>query len=128
MELVNEVTAGQRATCDPAALRQVLVNLASNAIRFNRALGRVCVRGVAASRAGCIELQVHDQGEGMHAAELAQIFQPFERLGRLPGVQAGSGLGLMTARALARAMGGELWLKSEKGIGTCAVLELPAAP
>jgi PAS domain S-box-containing protein len=129
VQWINEVGAdSRRVWCDPAALRQALVNVASNAIRFNRSGGDVRWRVGESRRTGFVELHLLDQGEGMNPDELARLFRPFERLGRLPGTQAGSGLGLMTARALLRSMGGELWLTSQKGVGTCAVLELPAAP
>jgi signal transduction histidine kinase len=123
----NEVQTTLHATCDAAALRQALVNLCSNAIRFNRPAGAVRVSAEPlASGSEAIALHVQDAGDGLEAAELARLFQPFERLGKLPGVDAGSGLGLVIARALAQAMGGSLALSSERGVGTRATLVLPS--
>jgi PAS domain S-box-containing protein len=117
----NEVPAGSAVAADPAALRQVLVNLLSNAIRFNRAGGTVRVAAVPGG------VEIVDTGAGLAPAEVARLFQPFERLGREQAPGAGTGLGLLIARSLARAMGGEVTLDSEKGVGTRACLRLPPA-
>lgn|GEM_PF-7082161 len=123
----NEVDPALCATCDAAALRQVLVNLCSNAIRFNRPAGSVRIHAelVGEGAQAKVALHVEDSGEGLEPAQVEKLFQPFERLGRLPGVDAGSGLGLVIARALAQAMGGNLVIASQRGVGTRVTLELP---
>jgi len=128
--LSNELPPTLSCSADAAALRQVLVNLCSNAIRFNRAAGTVQLHAEVVTRGSGqrVLLHVQDSGEGLEAAQLERLFQPFERLGRLPGADAGSGLGLLIARELARAMGGDVRIESRRGMGTRATLELPTTP
>ena len=123
----NDVDPAFSATCDAAALRQVLVNVCSNAIRFNRPAGSVRIHAelVGEGARATVVLHIEDSGEGLEPAQVERLFQPFERLGRLPGVDAGSGLGLVIARALAQAMGGSLVIGSQRGVGTRVTLELP---
>jgi PAS domain S-box-containing protein len=115
-----------RVRADPNRLRQVLTNLMSNAIKFNRRGGEV---RVAVDRVGTdrVALAVHDTGPGLSDAQQARLFQPFERLGAPQQRVPGTGLGLALSRQLARAMGGEIKLRSAPGQGACFTLLLPAA-
>lgn len=100
---------------------QILVNLIGNAIRYSPEGTQVHVR--AGSHAGRATILVADQGPGIPAEAQARVFLKFERLGRDdPG---GSGLGLYISRRLARAMGGDILLESEEGVGARFVLTLP---
>ena len=100
---------------------QVLVNLIANAVRYSPLDGRVWVR---AERAGTqAAIIVGDQGKGIALPDQARIFGKFERVD--PREAGGSGLGLYIARALARAMGGDITLDSAPGLGARFVFTLP---
>jgi len=123
--LVVQVDAGLRVRADATRLRQVLLNLGSNAIKYNRRGGEVRLQAEPAD-AGQVRLTLSDTGCGMSPAQLARLFQPFERLGQERGGIPGTGLGLLIARQLVDAMGGALAVHSEAGVGTRATLLLPA--
>lgn len=131
VHVVVDVAPGTRVLGDAAALEQVLVNLLSNAIKFNRVGGRVQASLSAAAdtgAAGALALDVRDDGEGLRPDQMLQLFQPFNRLGAQRRRIGGSGLGLVIARGLARAMGGEVLARSEPGRGSCFTVRLLAAP
>jgi signal transduction histidine kinase len=122
----QDVPAHLVVHADARRLQQILVNLGSNAVKYNRPAGQVrCV--AQATGDGRVMLTVEDTGEGMTADELARLFQPFERLGREHSAVPGTGLGLAIARQLAQMLGGELVITSTPGQGTRAVLGLPLA-
>jgi PAS domain S-box-containing protein len=112
-------------TADPLRLRQVLLNLVSNAIKYNRPGGAVRV-GVQAAAAGVV-IELADTGAGMSAEQLQHLYEPFNRLGRERGSIQGTGLGLALTRQLVGLMGGELAIESQPGVGTTARVTLPAA-
>lgn len=116
---------GHWVWADPRRLRQVLMNLVSNAIKYNRPGGRVSLRVQAAGAA--VELQVADTGAGLSAAQQACLFEPFNRLGAEHGGVPGTGLGLSIARQFVQQMGGELSAHSEPALGSCFTVRLPAA-
>ncbi len=120
-----DVPDGLLAWADAHALEQVLLNLLSNAIKFNHAGGQVTVSANADAQG--LTLSVSDTGTGLGPAELAQLFQPFNRLGAERKRIAGSGLGLVIVRELARAMGGDVTVHSEAGQGCCFSVHLPLA-
>jgi|GEM_PF-4562351 len=109
---------------DERALRQILLNLAGNAIKYGRPGGGLWLRAALAGPERCV-LSVHDDGPGMDDEQLQRLFTPFERLGHEQGSVGGSGLGLVISRQLAQALGGALSLRSVVGQGTTAELSLP---
>jgi PAS domain S-box-containing protein len=109
---------------DPARLRQVMLNLLSNAIKYNRRGGWVRVEAVRDPH--FVHIIVRDNGLGMSAEQKAQLFQPFNRLGRENSGVEGTGIGLVLVRQLVTLMGGELTLESAAGEGTCVRVTLPA--
>jgi PAS domain S-box-containing protein len=110
---------------DPRRLKQVLSNLFSNAIKYNRAGGEVRVSAEALAD-GTVELRVADTGRGMTADQLLRLFQPFERLGaQHTGVQ-GTGLGLALCKQLVEAMGGRIDARSQPGVGSVFAVRLQA--
>lgn len=119
------IEAGAQVKADPQRLKQVLLNLLSNAVNYNRRGGSVSLAG-ARQENGRWRLTVTDTGVGMTAAEIEKIFAPFTRL---PAAQrtAGSGLGLALSKALTEAMGGTLGVRSEPGQGSEFWVEFPAA-
>jgi PAS domain S-box-containing protein len=110
---------------DPARLRQVVLNLVSNGIKYNRPGGHVRV-GVE-QRAGGVEIVVSDDGLGMSERQLAQLYQPFNRLGREAGAIPGTGIGLVLVRQLVLLLGGTISVQSVSGEGTGVRVALPAS-
>jgi PAS domain S-box-containing protein len=117
---------------DARTLQQVLMNLLSNAIKYNRDGGRVWLGvravpdpGAASDAAAWVRIEVHDSGIGLSEADQRRLFQPFARLGSDPHRIEGSGLGLVIARQLADAMGGQLQVSSQLGQGSCFSIILP---
>jgi len=112
---------------DETRLKQVLSNLLSNAVKYNERGGRVEVssRAIAGQR---LEIRVLDTGLGLSTAQMADLFQPFNRLGREASDTEGTGIGLVISRRLAEVMGGSLHAESVEGEGSTFVLTLPAAP
>ncbi len=109
---------------DQQRLSQVLLNLLSNAGKYNRKGGKVIVQGEV-GEGNLLHLRVSDTGLGISAKFLSRVFQPFERLGREGGAIEGTGLGLALSKHLIEAMGGRLGIKSEEGVGSTFWLELP---
>ncbi len=115
---------------DPVRLRQIVINLLGNAIKYNRPGGRVVLRTRPAG-VGEVVIEVEDDGIGMSEAQLGELFTPFNRLGReqpdaagKPGSH-GTGIGLVICRKLADLMAGELSVSSTEGAGSLFSLRLP---
>jgi signal transduction histidine kinase len=121
------VYAGRDAVrTDRRRLRQVLINLITNGVRYNCAGGWVEV-GVKDSGASMVTVAVRDSGRGIPAEMMSRLFTPFDRLGAECSAEPGAGLGLVVARALTEAMGGTLEIRSAAEVGTTAEITLPAA-
>ncbi len=101
---------------DRRRLKQVILNLTANAVRFSPPNSTVCI----ATEAGHDGATIHvtDHGPGIPSDLLARLFVPFDRLGADAGRQGGAGLGLVLARRLTEAMNGTLTLDSVIGVGT----------
>jgi two-component system cell cycle sensor histidine kinase PleC len=107
-------------------MKQILLNLISNAVKFNVPGGTVTL-GAEIARNGGAEIWVRDTGIGMDEEELKTAFTPFRQIdGGLARRYEGTGLGLPLARALAERHGGTLELRSIQGVGTTAIVYLPA--
>jgi PAS domain S-box-containing protein len=109
---------------DATRLKQVLVNLISNAIKYNRQHGRVQID--VSMEAPWASVAVRDTGPGIAPAQVARMFEPFNRLGAPTEVE-GTGLGLSIARRLAELMRGQLAVASTEGVGSTFTLRLPLA-
>lgn len=107
---------------DALALRKILVNLLSNAIAYSEAGQSVGL--LVDVRSGWVDIVVIDGGCGIPAEEQESVF---DRFGQASGAKGGSGLGLYVARQLARKLGGDVTLESEKGRGCRFTVSLPAA-
>lgn len=111
---------------DRTRLIQVLSNLTSNAIKYNRPGGRVTL-SVRPGPEGRVTLSVSDTGLGIPADRIDQLFQPFNRLGREHGTVEGTGIGLTICQRLVQAMGGTIIVESREGLGSQFRFDLPAA-
>jgi PAS domain S-box-containing protein len=108
---------------DRTRVKQVLINLLSNAIKYNRTGGTVAV-DCNASSAERIRIGVTDSGEGLAPDKLAQLFQPFNRLGQEANDEEGTGIGLVVCRRLIELMGGAIGVESTVGKGSMFWIEL----
>ena len=111
---------------DRTRLKQVLINLLSNAIKYNQA-GGVVVVDCCASIPERVRISVKDTGAGLPAEKLAQLFQPFNRLGQEAGGQEGTGIGLVVAKQLIELMGGVIGVESTVGAGSVFWFDMVAA-
>jgi signal transduction histidine kinase len=111
----------------PMRLRQVLLNLLSNACKFTKE-GEVALRGRRVSNGGrWIELSVCDTGIGMTPEQQANLFEEFTQADATTAQRfGGTGLGLAITRKLARMMGGDVTVASEPGKGSVFTVRLPA--
>jgi two-component system cell cycle sensor histidine kinase PleC len=113
---------------DARRIKQILINLLSNANKFTPEGGRITL-AVRANKDGGATIAVVDTGVGMTVDEIAIALTPFGQVqSHLSRTQEGTGLGLPIARGLARQHGGDLYVESEPGEGTSVVLTLPRAP
>ena len=110
---------------DSLRLNQVLTNLLSNAIKYNRDGGSVTLDLAPAGNRWC--LSVSDTGLGISQAQLAHLFEPFNRLGRAASAVEGVGIGLALSRGLVEKMGGTIAARSVPGQGTTFDVSLPRA-
>ena len=124
--LSSQVPPGRAVLADERCLRQVLMNMVSNAVKYNRPGGWVVVTLLDAAPGRCA-IAIEDTGSGLTDEQLARLFQPFERLGHESSGIEGSGLGLVITRSLIEQMGGTVTLSSVPGAGTLARIDLPAA-
>jgi PAS domain S-box-containing protein len=110
-------------SADRTRVKQVLINLLFNAVKYNRPEGSVFVEYALSSPAS-IRVSVRDTGEGLDARQIGQLFQPFNRLGRQAGVEEGTGIGLMVTKRLVELMGGTIGVTSTVGVGSVFWFEL----
>jgi signal transduction histidine kinase/CheY-like chemotaxis protein len=109
---------------DPTRLDQVLLNLLSNGVKYNRPGGHVALHARPLPD-GEVEIRVEDDGLGMTSEQQAALFQPFNRLGRQASGKPGTGIGLVITRRLVDLMGGRLEVSSREGDGSQFMLRLP---
>ena len=116
--------AGYHVRVDRARLRQVLINLITNAVKYNRAGGSVWVT-CASGAPGRLRINVRDNGRGIAPDQQALLFQPFNRLGADHGEIEGTGIGLTIAKQLAGLMHGEIAFAGAPGGGSIFWVEFP---
>ena len=121
-DIAADVTLAVRA--DRKRLKQVLINLISNAIKYNRSGGWVRVSAQANTNA--VQIAVADNGIGLAPAQCQRLFQPFERLGAQRSDVPGSGLGLALSQQLTERMGGCISVSSQLSQGSVFTVSLPA--
>ena len=118
--------AGRHVDADRQRLEQVLLNVLSNAIKYNHPGGRVDVT-FATTDADRVRTTIADTGIGVAAEQMAKLFEPFERLGAETTEVEGTGLGLALSKGLVEAMGGTIEVESAPGVGTSVTIELAGA-
>jgi signal transduction histidine kinase len=130
---VDDPGGSAQVLADRTRLRQVLLNLLTNAVKYNRAGGAVTLSWTAAG--GRVRVAVTDTGPGLSAEQLSHLFEAFNRLGREAENIEGTGIGLVITKRLLEAMGGSISVTSEPGRGSTFWIELnasaaepPAAP
>ena len=108
---------------DPIRTKQVLVNFLTNAVKYNRAGGRVDVR-CTVIEGQFVRVSVDDDGPGLSHEQMAQLFQPFNRLGREFDGSLGTGIGLTICKRLVELMDGRMGVNSTVGVGSSFWFEL----
>ncbi|MBL0224718.1 MAG: PAS domain S-box protein [Geobacteraceae bacterium] len=108
---------------DRTRVKQIIINLVSNAIKYNTANGTVVVT-CAPAPPDSIRISVRDTGAGLSPEQLAQLFQPFNRLGQEADMEQGTGIGLVVCKRLAELMGGVIGVESTVGEGSVFWFEL----
>jgi PAS domain S-box-containing protein len=116
---------------DPGKLRQILINLLANAVKFTRQ-GGFSLRACPLPTAGepnlvTLQLEVKDSGCGIAEGQLQRIFEPFVQVGHSPTSAKGTGLGLAITRSFVELMGGQIGVESKLGEGSLFRVELPVA-
>lgn len=124
LTVVSEADEAVTVEADRRALKQIALNLISNAIKFTPEHGRITVRTRASNRAAL--LVIEDTGIGIPKSALAKIGKPFEQVeSQFTKTYKGSGLGLAIAKSLVELHGGTMRLRSSEGVGTTVVIRLP---
>ena len=116
---------GPRVFVDERALKQIVINLTSNAIKFTPQQGSICVSG-GPTKDGGYEICVEDNGSGIAPDHLDRVFLPFNQIdNRYSRQEGGTGLGLSLVRGLTQLHGGKAWIESQLGRGTRAYVYFP---
>jgi PAS domain S-box-containing protein len=108
---------------DRTRVKQVLINLLTNAIKYNREGGNVLVSCNEKPDA-ILRICVQDSGDGLSPEQITQLFQPFNRLGQEDNAAEGTGIGLVVSKRLVELMGGEIGMCSDVGVGSMFWIEL----
>jgi PAS domain S-box-containing protein len=111
---------------DRTRVKQVMINLLANAIKYNRDGGTVIVE-CAMSGENRVRVSVTDSGAGLAPEQVAQLFQPFNRLGQASSAEEGTGIGLVVTKQLVELMGGVIGVSSNVGVGSVFWVELAAS-
>jgi len=126
INIKTHTTGYLQVTADWTRLKQALLNIISNAIKYNRAGGSVLI-GAELHDTAWVDICVTDTGPGIPETRISELFQPFNRLGAELGHIEGTGIGLSLTQRLVELMGGSVGVKSEVGQGSTFWIRMPAA-
>lgn len=119
----NDIASDAVVSVDRSHLYSILVNLVENAVKYSGA--EVIINAAASENEGFVELKISDNGNGIPSADLKHIFKRFYRGKASAGGQPGMGLGLAYVKLLVEAHGGDIYVDSTEGRGTCFTIKLP---
>lgn len=124
---INVICGDYAVNGDRGKIKQVLLNLLTNAIKYNRPDGEVTLRVTVRTdyEAPMLQVEVEDTGYGLSKDNQKQMFQKFFRAQSTSESTTGTGLGLVITKAIIEAHGGQIWLESEEGVGTTFYFTLP---
>ncbi len=127
--LEQEPSVPRYVTVDARKLRQILINLVGNAIKYTDTGGvSLRARGDPQNEGAMLELEVEDSGRGIAKKDLDDVFDPFIQIERSGAAQEGTGLGLAITRRFLDLMGGDIEVESEPGKGSLFRVRLPVQP
>jgi PAS domain S-box-containing protein len=126
ISMLFPIESGLHVLADRTRLKQVILNLVSNGIKYNRERGALIV-DCSLYGENRVRISVQDTGAGLNAEQLELLFQPFNRLGQEAGSEEGSGIGLVVTKRLVELMGGRISVSSSPGVGSKFTIELDAA-
>lgn len=124
---IESEVVSQTVVADRGKIKQVLLNLLTNAVKYNREGGQIAVRAVEVERneVPMIQVSVADTGYGISKENQKQMFQKFYRAADTSSFTQGTGLGLAIAKHIIEAHDGAIWLESEAGVGSTFYFTLP---
>ncbi|MBF0560523.1 MAG: PAS domain-containing sensor histidine kinase [Alphaproteobacteria bacterium] len=127
LTLIVNLPASLPLICgDERAIKQILLNLVSNAIKFTPAGGTITIAAEEGEDDAFVVVSVTDTGIGIPAGDIDRVVQRFERLvNQAPREQPGTGIGLTLTKSLVELHGGRLYIESEEGVGTVVTVTLP---
>lgn len=124
IQLDRDSFESRKVKADYVRLKQVLINLVSNAIKYNQLDGQVSIKAIPKDD-GYVRVEIMDTGMGMTDAEVGRLFTPFERLGRDKDGIDGTGIGLVISKEIIEHMGGNIGVESQSGSGSTFWFTLP---
>lgn len=129
IELISNIDQVPDIEADVRALKQILLNILSNAIKFTPAGGQVTIYTNADAQTGGVIFQITDTGIGISEQDLPKLCKPFVQIeSQLSKSHTGSGLGLALTKSLVELHGGQFIMESEIGTGTTVTIKLPLQP
>ncbi len=116
-----------KVRADHTRLKQAILNILSNAIKYNHLGGKVALQ-LDYTAPGQVRLSIADTGVGLTEDQVANLYQPFNRLGREGGAESGTGIGLVMTKRIVELMGGTIGVHSTVGLGSTFWIDLKLAP
>ncbi len=127
IQLTHAALAGKVLHTDRVRLKQVILNLISNAVKYNRQGGKIHIEARESEEPGYLRIAVIDTGIGIAEQKMGELFQPFNRLDAAKSGIEGTGIGLSITRQIVELMGGATGAESELGAGSTFWFELPVS-